>query len=203
MLAAALVLALISSPPTEWDSAQAVGHFIQSLGVAGIVGFLALTAIATSVGLPRQFFAFTAGFAYGVVMGVVLSSIGAICGCTITFLCSRRWLSQIIRQRFPDAVGWLSRVLDKDVFFKILVLRLQPFGTNFMTNVCAGVVGIPAAQFLMSSWLGYIPQMMIFSLLGAGVRIGSNAYLLYSIGMICLSVAIGLWLYKKHIPNDV
>jgi len=41
--------------------------------------------------------------------------------------------------------------------------------------------------------------MLVFCLLGAGVRIGSNAYLVYSISMLVISLVIGAWLYKRYV----
>lgn len=163
--------------------------------------FFVMAALATSVGLPRQLFAFAAGFSFGIATGVMLSSFAAITGCAMTFFCSRRWLSDLVQSRYPNAIRGLNKLLHDDVFFKIFVLRLQPLGTNLITNLCAGVTTVSAITFFSSSWLGYLPQMLVFALLGAGVRIGSNAYLVYSLATLALSLVIGLWLYKRAISD--
>lgn len=193
-----LAVLIYKTPPTQWDKARQLGEFIESKGAFGGLVFFILTALSTSVGLPRQMFAFAAGFAFGVPIGVLLSSFGAICGCAITFYCSRRWLSNKVRSRFPKVVSALNKLLNKDVFLKILILRLQPLGTNLITNLCAGVTSISGRLFLTSSWFGYLPQMLVFCLLGAGVRIGSNTYLLYSLSMLLISMMLGGWLYKRY-----
>lgn len=192
---------LFRSPPQEWERARNLGEYIESLGAFGVLAFIVITALATSVGLPRQLFAFAAGFSFGIVAGVLLSSFAAIVGCAITFFCSRRWLRVHVQSRYPRVVYSLNNLLQDDVFFKIFVLRLQPLGTNLITNLCAGVTAVSAALFLSSSWFGYLPQMLVFALLGAGVRVGSNAYLIYSLSMLGASLAIGLWLYKRAISE--
>jgi len=192
---------LFRSPPQEWDRARSLGEYIESLGAAGILVLFVITALATSIGLPRQLFAFAAGFSFGIATGVLLSSLAAIVGCAITFFCSRRWLAVRVQSRYPGAVQSLNDLLHDDVFFKIFVLRLQPLGTNLITNLCAGVTKMPAKLFLCSSWLGYLPQMLVFALLGTGVRIGSNAYLIYSLSLLGLSLAIGFWLYRRAISD--
>lgn len=198
-----LIVLVYRTPPAEWDKAKQLGEFIESKGTLGVLVFFIVAALCTAVGLPRQFFAFAAGFAFGIPAGVLLSSLAAIIGCAITFFCSRRWLSARIRIKYPKVVQSLNGLLSKDVFLKILVLRLQPLGTNLITNLCAGVTSVSARLFLASSWLGYLPQMMVFCLLGAGVRIGSNAYLLYSLSMLLLSLVIGGWLYKRFASQPV
>jgi len=201
LIAVLLAVVLFRSPPQEWDRARRFGEYIESLGATGMLVFIVIAALATSVGLPRQLFAFAAGFSFGVATGVLLSSFAAIIGCAITFFCSRRWLTDHIQSRYPNVVQGLNELLHKDAFFKILVLRLQPLGTNLITNLCAGVTAMSAKLFLTSSWLGYLPQMLVFALFGAGVRIGSNAYLIYSLSMLGVSLLIGLWLYRRAISH--
>jgi len=202
LVAAGLIVFLYHTPPAQWDNAKRLGEFINAQGTAGILIFLLAGAAATSIGLPRQFFAFAAGFSFGVVGGVLLSSLGAIAGCALTFCVSRRWLAGYVQKRFPGAVKNLNKLVEQDAFLKIVVLRMQPLGTNFLTNVCAGVTAISSRLFLISSWVGYLPQMIVFSLLGAGVRIGSNAYLTYSIMMLVISIAIGIWLYRRYLVGS-
>lgn len=196
-----LAALLYQTPPAEWGRAKQLGEFIDSKGVAGVLVFFIVATLATSIGLPRQFFAFAAGFAFGVPAGVFLSSLAAVGGCAITFFCSRRWLSNQIHSRYPNVVLGLNSLLSEDVFLKILVLRLQPLGTNLITNLCAGVSSISARLFLASSWLGYVPQMLVFCLLGAGVRVGSNAYLVFSLSLLLFSVITGGFLYKRFIDQ--
>ncbi len=198
LLAVALLLLLFRTPPAEWERARQFGEYVESKGLIGVLALFIIAMLSTSIGLPRQFFAFAAGFAYGVPIGVLISSLAAICGCAITFFCSRRMLSGYVQSRYPNAISTLNGILEDDVFLKILVLRLQPLGTNLITNLCAGVTAIPARLFLTSSWIGYIPQMFVFSLLGAGVRIGSSTYILYSLSMLLLSIILGGWLYKRY-----
>lgn len=197
-----LLTLLFKTPPAEWSKARQLGEFIESAGFTGGLVFFVVAACATSIGLPRQFFAFAAGFAYGVPLGVFLSSVAAICGCALTFYGSKRWLSTRVQARFPNMVSGLNGLLVDDTFMKILVLRLQPLGTNLITNLCAGVTDIPLKLFLVSSWIGYLPQMLVFALLGTGVRLGSTTYFFYSASMLLLSVGLGWWLYKRYNTNS-
>jgi len=103
-----LAIVLFRSPPQEWDRAQYLGEYIESLDAVGVLVFVVLTALATSVGLPRQLFAFAAGYSFGVVTGVLLSSFAAIIGCAITFFCSRHWLSVRVQSKYPNVVRGLN-----------------------------------------------------------------------------------------------
>lgn len=172
---------------------------MESKGLPGTILFLLAGVLATSVGLPRQFFAFAGGFSFGVITGTVLSSVAAIGGCAVSFFAARHWLARRIQRRYPSMVGSLNDLLVDDVFLKIIVLRLQPLGTNLLTNLCAGVSHINPLVFFSSSWLGYLPQMCVFALLGAGVRMGSSAHLVVSLASLFVSLLLGYWLYKRYI----
>jgi len=198
----ALAAVLFQKPPTDWQRAEEFGGQIQAMGVLGVLVFLLGAAMATSIGLPRQFFAFVGGYVFGVPVGVLLSSGAALAGCAMTFLFSRYVVARKVKARYPGFVTGLNRILQKDAFLKIVVLRLQPLGTNLLTNLCAGVSNIRAKTFLASSGIGYLPQMFVFSMLGAGVRVASKAYIGFSLLMLILSLTIGAFLYKRHIGQS-
>ncbi|MEE9320220.1 MAG: VTT domain-containing protein [Granulosicoccus sp.] len=195
-----LALVLIY-PPGSWLPLRVWGRQLESAGVAGMLAFAFAGMLATSVGLPRQLLAFVAGLAYGAGIGLVLSLFAALAGCTLTLLISRKWLQRIIRRHFSSVIDTLEKLIQRDAFLKILVLRIQPLGTNLLTNLCAGLTSIRISVFLLASAVGYIPQMFVFSLTGAGVRVGSNAQLMVSAVLFVLSLVLGGMLYRRHLQR--
>lgn len=193
-----IVLLTVLFPPSEWIPARYWGESLQSYGARGMLLFVSISLLATSIGLPRQMVAFIAGFAYGVLPGLLLSLIAAILGCYLTVRISKRFLAAVVMNRYPDFIHKLNKLLKDDVFTKVLILRLQPFGTNLLTNVCVGFTAIPHKVFLAASAIGYIPQMLVFTLLGKGVRVGSQTQLLLSMVLLLVSLILGFILYKRH-----
>ena len=150
-------------PPADWLPVDQFGAWLDNAGFAGMLVFVLVGIAATSIGLPRQLLAFVGGFSYGVLVGVPLSLLSAIIGCLATVLFSRRFLQAIISNRYPRFIATLDKLVAKDAFLKILILRLQPFGTNLITNVCAGFTRIRLRTFLAASLIGYVPQMLVCS----------------------------------------
>lgn len=196
VLAVIIVFLWLFSPSDLIDNA-ALERWAQGLGFTAIPLFIAAGALFTAVGLPRQLAAFSAGYIWGVWLGVAIGTLAAIAGCTITFYVSRLLLGEFVAAKFPRIVVLLNRVIEKDSFVKIIILRLQPFGTNLATNLSAGVTTIRPTVFLLSSLIGFVPQMFIFALTGAGVRVGSNAQLLLSGFLFVVSLALGWFLYRR------
>lgn len=193
-----LIIVLAASVPEEWIPVKQWGAALESAGIPGIVLFLLAGTLATSVGLPRQLMAFTGGLAYGLLPGLALSVCAALMGCHVTVQVSRHLLRARVRRRYPAVIAKLSRLLQHDTFVKILILRLQPLGTNLLTNLCIGFTDVSYRQFLLASGIGYVPQMLVFSLLGAGVRVGEEMQGLISGALILISVFLAVGLYLQH-----
>ncbi len=198
LLLVIIVVGSIVFPPAEWIPAEQWGLALESKGALGMGVFVLVGMLATSIGLPRQLVAFIAGIAYGVSMGVVLSLCAALLGCYLTVRVSRRFLARHIGQRYPKFISTLNGLVKDDVFAKVLALRLQPLGTNLLTNVCVGFTSMPLISFMSASAVGYVPQMLVFALLGSGIRLGSNTQLILSAVLMVISILIGLLVYRRH-----
>jgi uncharacterized membrane protein YdjX (TVP38/TMEM64 family) len=88
-------------------------------------------------------------------------------------------------------------------FYKILLLRLFPIGNNVVTNVLSGSVRVPFFAFLTASILGYLPQIIIFALVGAGIQSSSNTMIYLSIFFGVMSAILTGFLYRDHIKSRV
>jgi len=198
LLALIIVLGVVF-PPKDYVPAARWGAALESAGVKGMVLFLLAGMLATSIGLPRQLVAFIGGLAYGLVAGLVISLLAALCGCWLTATVSRRFFASIVKKRFPGPIATLDRLTQKDLFLKIVVLRLQPLGTNLLSNICIGFTNASLPKFVAASAVGYVPQMLVFNLLGVGVRVDSQAQLLLSFVLLLVSIALGVVLYKRHV----
>ncbi|MFK7891848.1 MAG: TVP38/TMEM64 family protein [Granulosicoccus sp.] len=200
-LLAVIITAGILFPPAEWVPVATWGESLQAAGLPGLAAFFMSAVLATAVGFPRQMVAFLAGFTYGSKAGLLISVIAALLGCYLTVRLSQRFLYGWASSRFPQMISFLDRLLKRDLFLKVLVLRLQPLGTNLLTNICIGFTRVSRAQFLFASAVGFIPQMMVFSLLGAGVRVGSFHQTLLSVVLLFVSLVLGVILYRRYITE--
>lgn len=157
----------------------------------------ALLSLAMSVGLPRQIAAFTCGYFLGWHLGFLIALLAAIIGCMITVNVAHFGLHTQVKQVFPEKSEWLHRFFKHDTFLKALIIRLIPAGSNFITNVIAGSVNVPIKAYLLGTFIGFIPQMLVFSLLGNGVQLGQMAQIWISIIMLFVALCLSAYLMKK------
>ena len=78
-----------------------------------------------------------------------------------------------------------------------LLVRLLPLGSNWMINIAAGVSSVGKWPFLLGSALGYIPQMLVFSLVGSGTRVDQFWQVAIAMALFVLAAVLGVVLYRK------
>lgn len=199
LLLLSIVFVIAKTPPDYWQQAEYFGAYLQSTGATGLVAMLLAASLCIAVGLPRQLFAFIFGFAYGLTVGFLLAVLSAIVGCVLTYTMVRYVLSGRFQHRYPDIKAKLEAWVKEDVFLKIVILRFQPLGTNLISNVCAGLVPVPAAIFFTGSTVGFIPQSLVFAMLGSGVRLGSTTQMWVSLVLLLISIILALVVYKRAV----
>lgn len=196
-LGGVLLRAIGAAPGTEW-----VDLYIRDQGLLGETIFLLAGAVATAVGAPRQAVAFLAGYAFGTVIGVGVALAAQLLGCALAFTWAgavgRGWAERRLAGRFGPRLRPVVETLRENPFGAALALRLFPVGNNLALNLLAGMSAIPARPFLLASALGYLPQTLVFALLGKGVRVDGAWQLALSGVLLAVSVGLGLWLMRRH-----
>ncbi len=171
------------------------------LGVPGEVVFVFLGAAACMVGVPRQAVAFAGGTAFGALMGTVLGLAAMVGGCAGSFFWARAvgrgWARRRIERAFSGRLARLDRFIADNPFTATLTLRLLPVGNNLALTLLAGLSGVAALPFLAGSALGYVPQTVVFALLGKGVRVDGAVQLGLGFALFVASVLLGLWLLRR------
>jgi uncharacterized membrane protein YdjX (TVP38/TMEM64 family) len=60
------------------------------------------------------------------------------------------------------------------------------------------MAGISLLPFLAGSAIGYVPQTVVFALLGKGIRVDGAWQLALGVALFVVSAAIGLVLLRRH-----
>lgn len=182
------------------DPAWADSHLDFSSGGAAwksALLYIALVAALSPAGVPRQALSALGGYAFGAAWGSLFASIGLVFGCAAGFSYSRFLGRESLRPRFGKRVHQLENFLAMRPFAMTMALRFFPMGNNALLNLAAGLTRIPAPAFIGGSAIGYLPQTVIFSLLGSGIRIDPLWRTLASAVLFILASLMGLILYRK------
>ncbi|MDR3074289.1 MAG: VTT domain-containing protein [Deltaproteobacteria bacterium] len=191
----ALVLLVRHLPHVDED---ALARFVLDKGHAGMVLYVAATALLSAAGVPRQGLSFAGGYAFGAAFGLVLSTLGTALGCATGFFLARRFGKPFVPRRFAKRMERLDAFIAQAPFSMTLTVRCLPFGNNALTNILAGVSSIPAGGFIAGSCVGYIPQNFIFALLGSGIRVDPFWRVCIAALLFLLASLLGLALFSRH-----
>lgn len=163
--------------------------------------FLAAAALSCTVGIPRQMVAYAAGYGFGLWAGVALSLAAQVIGCIVNVAWARALAGRWAAGRMAASAGRLARLdayLSANTFTATLVLRLLPVGNNLALNLLAGTSGADAPRYVAASALGFLPQTLVFVLLGAGTRIDSFDQIALGTALFALSALLGWVLWKRR-----
>lgn len=175
-----------------WIDARVRGH-----GVNGALLFLLMGGLFTAIGLPRQIIAFLGGYAFSVGLGTLLGALAALLGCMLSFSYARFFGRGLLRARLGERAGRFDRFIHDHPFSMTVLVRLLPVGSNLLTNLAAGISSIRSWHFYSGTLLGYLPQTLVFALVGSGVHIAPALKLGLATGLFLVSGAIGAWLYRR------
>lgn len=171
---------------------------IVTQGAKGIALFVGLTAVFSACGMPRQLLAFAGGYAFGAALGTWWASVGMTLGCTLGFYTARLVGQGNLPRKVHAALKRIEPFLQYKPFLMAFGIRLMPIGNNALTNMAAGVSHVPAPSFIAGSAVGYLPQTIIFVLLGSGLQLESTWQTGISIVLFFISSALGTWLYRRY-----
>jgi uncharacterized membrane protein YdjX (TVP38/TMEM64 family) len=167
-------------------------------GYLGYLSALVLLAILTSIGLPRQVAAFSCGYIFGIIYGTLIATLAATIGCMLTLFIAKFFFREKVLDAYPEKLNRLSTFLSTHTFSKAFIIRLLPAGSNFLTNILAGIANIKFIPYVTGTCIGFIPQMLLFSLLGAGVKVGEKQQILLSLCLLVVALVLGYVLYRKE-----
>ena len=182
-----------SSVNEAWIDARVRGH-----GINGALLFLLMGGLFTAIGLPRQIIAFLGGYAFSVGLGTLLGALAALLGCMLSFFYARFFGQGLLRARLGERAGRFDRFIHDHPFSMTVLIRLLPVGSNLLTNLAAGISSIRPVHFFAGTLLGYLPQTLVFSLVGSGVHIAPMLKLTLAIVLFLVSMALGMYLYRRR-----
>jgi uncharacterized membrane protein YdjX (TVP38/TMEM64 family) len=178
---------------------HAAGGWIKNVpaNASGAALLVLVGGLLTAIGLPRPALAFAAGTVFGAAGGATWSMLGQMLGCALDFFAARTVAGDWARRRLTGRWRRLDNFILAQPFTATLTLRLLPVGNNMAVNLLAGVAGVRPLPFLAGSLVGYVPQTLIFALLGSGLQVGKSTQLAVGLGLFVVSGVLGAVMWRR------
>lgn len=170
---------------------------VRGRGFGGIALFAAVGAAAIAVGLPRQLVCFLSGYVAGFFDGTALALAITVLGSAAAFGFTRWIARDWVRRRLGMRARRVDDFLGRNPFTTVVMIRFLPVGSNLLTNLAAGISAVPAGRFLLGSAAGFLPQTIVFALLGSGIRVDPAPRIGLSVALFLVSAVLGATLYRR------
>lgn len=195
VLLAVVALTLVNLPDVRARLHDAGGltSYFQDRGVTGSALFCAAAGILIAAGVPRLWLCLPAGGLFGFWHGLILMQVATLFGSYLVFLLTR-W----------TGLHWAARQLERYTLIKALTRHHTPFSVflvrqlpihGMIMNVALAASSVRHVDFLVGSFLGFLPQGIVVTLIGSGLGASSDPYwatLQIVLAVLCGGVVLAL-----------
>ena len=171
----ALIAALRLLPLRTW--LEAFNTWVIDLGVIGYILFVAVYMMSAVFFVPGSVLTLGAGFAFGVVRGSVVVSIGATLGAALAFIVARYLAREKIEAKLSEHAKFklIDSAIGDEGSKLVLLLRLSPVFPYVWLNYLLGLTAVKFWPYVLASWIGMIPGTVLYVYLGYAGKAGLEA----------------------------
>jgi len=174
-----------------------IGDYLSSLGWLGYILFITMFAASFAIGAPRLLLYVIGGLAFGPYWGLLCGQAGAIIGAYATFLFSRRMGDSFALKKWPS-LNKLSKPIEDKGIFSVLLIRQMPVG-GFYINIFLGLSNIRHRDFLLGSFIGFLPEAIPATMIGAGLLQGSLTEIVQITVLAIACLILFSYLFKRSL----
>ena len=110
------------------------------------------------------------GFIFGTLIGTVIALITLTLGSSLTYIIANFFFQDLVKEKFANRFKFLEEKIKTNEFFIIFMLRVIGGTPLQLQNIVPVLFNIKLKNFFFASLLGFVPQVYIFSALGAGLE---------------------------------
>jgi len=174
-------------------TAEGLRDYVASFGVFGPLVYMTMFSIIPS----GSIIAIAGGMAFGLYWGALYTMIGALIGATVAFYISRLLGRGAIEKLVKGKLQKFDEGVEKGGFLLILILRLIPIIPFNAISLGAGLTRIKYSDYILSTMLGIIPGVLVFTNLGDKALKVNSPEFLGAVGILASMVIVSVILKKR------
>lgn len=151
------------------NQAQLHGYVADHAALA-VLTFMAVFVLYAATSIPGIIaLKMIGGLLFGSVPATLLIMVGMTVGGAISFLMARYVLTDLVRSRTGDWAARLEAGFKRNAWSYMFILRLLPIVPYFAVNIVPALLRVPLRIFLVTTFIGTIPNTYIYTSLGASL----------------------------------
>ncbi len=193
------------------DNITEIVSLIRSWGIAApIMSIVLMVLQAVIAPLPAYLITAANGIIFGIVWGVIISSIGALLGAFVSFSITRWFYTNYANKILSNsrAQHYIEKMSSQHGFKLIVVSRLIPIISFDLISYAAGASKIKLSHFLSATFIGMLPATIVYTVLADKLTAQVlSSELTLSNNFILLSIIVALllvlfWYIKQRSSNQ-
>lgn len=180
-----------------------IKEYIKTFGVLAPLIYIVMFSLVPLTFFPDSVLAISAGLIFGFSKGYIYTTIGALIGASIAFFIARYLGKEIIKKRSSDKLEKIERLIEKNGFYIIFLLRLIPLFPFDVISYGAGITNVKYKDFILATLFGTIPGIAVFTNIGAtSLNIKSTSFYI-SIALLVLLFTISIFLKNRFLKDKL
>lgn len=147
---------------------QQIRAFLKGDDLWAELTFVGIVAALVSIGVPRLMFYGIGGLAFGFWQGLLLAQLGSLAGSWLTFFAIRHGGRDWLMNRYGEHRFVKKAFRLKSSIKAVVLIRQLPLHGLMITGGLA-LSQVSSRAFLLGTFLGYLPQGVIATLIGSGM----------------------------------
>ena len=183
---------------------ESIKTLVLSWGIAAPLVIILLQFFQTTISIiPSQVTTIVAGFLFGPIWGGIYSLIGVTLGSETIYSISKKYGKKLALKIFnPIEIAHFQHFFKQKGNWSIFLARIMPFFPNDLVSFTAGLIRIKRKEFHLYSTLGFIPQIVLFSLIGWGLSPDTAKVTLALLVAVVILLFLAV-IFKNKIKNLV
>ena len=171
-----IVLALAAYYFPLVPTLEHVSAWLGALGIVGALIFSVLIAVSSLCLLPASPFVIAASAVFGFTLGLLTSAVGIILGAASGYFLSRLFLRKDVAEHLKSRPTFkaIDQAIAEEGWKIVFLLRLCPIPFG-LANYLYGLTAIPFFPYLITTFVGAVPGLILFSQLGSTGKAGLQA----------------------------
>ncbi len=153
----------------QFDAA-ALENWVNAVGAAGPLLFMALYAVVTVLFLPGSVITLVGGALFGPVWGTLWNLTGATIGASLAFLIARYLGADWVAHRAGPRLKRLDDGVTAEGWRFVAFVRLVPLFPFNLLNYALGLTRIPFLAYVLATWVFMLPGAIAYTWLGYAGR---------------------------------
>jgi uncharacterized membrane protein YdjX (TVP38/TMEM64 family) len=171
-------------------SADAVRDRVDSLGAAGPLLFIPISACLTVALFPGPLLAGASGLLFGTALGTPVSIVSATLGATLAFALARWWAHDAVQELAGPRLSALRAWVGRRGFLNVLYARIAPGVPYSLVNYAAGLTPILLRSFVAATAIGVTPRAFAYTALGGSLGdLGSPEAIVAVVVLVVMAAA--------------